>query len=808
MFSISNERWRELIPLLDRALEMDDAERSGWLASLHEEDPQLVAELEMLLAEHEELSQERFLEQSIALPTGATLEGQIFGAYTLISPIGQGGMGSVWLARRSDGRFAGQVALKFLNVALASRAGMERFRREGDILARLHHPHITRLLDAGVSPTGQPYLVLEQIKGEHIDLYCETKALGTTDRIRLFLDVLDAIAHAHANLIVHRDIKPSNVLVTAKGEVKLLDFGIAKLLEDSDQPGAATVLTREGGWALTPGYAAPEQLSHEAVTTATDIYSSGVLLFVLLGGRLKTGSPAETMLAAVDAGVPKIPNVRGDLATIVGKALKKIPAERYISAAAFAEDLRCYLNYEPIRARPDSLGYRTAKFLRRRWKGVTIAAAVALLVAALTGFYTVRLAAERNRARLEAAKRAKVSDLLIGMLTASDPFDTRGIKEPTVRNLLDAGAERVHKELTGQPELEAQMLTVIGRVYDRLGQFDKAQPLLEEAVALGRRMPDSEGLAQSLNDLGAVRREKGDFTSAERLLSEALGIRRRLLGPDHADLAVTLDELSRVYQKTGNDRRAEPLLREALEIRRKKLGEGDPATASSLNDLALVLWDNGELAGAAALFRQSLAAFRKIRADDANTATVINNLALVTEDLGDRPGAIALFRESLAIRRKVLDKNHPEIAISLNNLSHPLREEGKYDEAAALLREALEIGRSAWGAEHPTTGIITFNLAHIELLLGKPAKAEPLATQALEILRRTFHEDDWRIANAKSLLGGVLIGLGRYDEAEPLLLEASHVLKDIPGSQAEAARDTRERLAALKEARHQNRAAR
>ena len=793
--------------MLDRAMEMEGAERSCWLASLQSEDPNLASDLEELLDEHAALSKERFLERLVAWPGETTLEGQTFGAYTLISPIGQGGMGNVWLARRSDGRYEGQVAVKFLNVALASGAVLERFRREGDILARLDHFHITRLLDAGVTPLSQPYLVLEHVKGDHIDRYCEANALATADRVRLFLDVLDGLAHAHANLIVHRDIKPSNVLVTGNGEVKLLDFGIAKLLEDSEQPGPATVLTREGGGALTPGYAAPEQWDGAAVTTATDIYSAGMLLSVLLGGRLETGSRAQTPHSAPDAEFQKTPNVRGDLATIVAKALKKEPGERYVSAAAFAEDLRRYLNHEPIRARPDTLRYRAAKFLHRRWKGVTVAAALVLLMAALTGFYTARLAAERNRARLEAAKASKVSDLLIGMLTASDPYADRDIQEPTVRSLLDSGAARVHKELAGQPEVQAQMLTVIGRVYQRLGHLEKAQPLLEEAVAIGRQRPESEGLAQSLNDLGVLRREQGDFAGAERTLVEALAIRRRLLGPNHADTAETLDDLSGVYRRQGNSQRAEPLIREALEIRRKVLGNGNAKTATSMNDLGLVLWESGDLANAAALFHQSLSIYRKIGPDDANSAGVINNLALVTEDLGDGPGAIALFREVLAIRRKVLDRNHPQIAISLNNLSHPLRVEGKYQEAASLLREALSIGRSALGDGHPLTGTYMLNLARVELLQGRPADAEPLARHGLEIRLRTYHGDEWPIASAKSILGGALTGLGRYDEAEPLLLDAARTLKDVPGSEGEEARANRERLAALKEARHPGKAA-
>lgn len=742
------------------------------------------------------------------LPLEASLAGQTVGAYTLECPIGQGGMGSVWLAQRSDGRFEGRAAVKFLNTALVGRAGGDRFRREGTILARLHHPHIARLLDAGISPIGSPYLVLEHVEGEHIDRYCDARGLGAEARIRLFLDVLEALAHAHANLIVHRDIKPSNVLVTPDGQVKLLDFGIAKLLEDADQTGRATELTREGGGALTPEYAAPEQVTGGAITTATDVYSSGVLLYRLLGGQRRAGSPAQSMRALVDAEFPELPGVRGDLATVVAKALKKDPAERYASAVAFAEDLRRHLDHEPISARPDTLRYRTAKFLRRRWRGVTASAAVVVLIAGLMSFYTARLAAERNRARLEAAKAAKVSDLLTGLLTATDPYISHDVKEPTVRGILDAGTERVHKELAGEPELKAQMLTVMGRVYQRLGQHDKAQPLLEEAVAIDRRGPETEGLAQSLNELGVLRREKGDFSAASQMLGEALAMRRRLLGGEHRDVAETLVDLARVYTDQGDTERAEPLLREALQIRRKALGEENDETATSMNDLALVLWDKGELAEAAALFRQSLAIDRKVFGENhASVAAVMDNLALVTEDLGDGPTAVSLFREALAIRRKVLDKNHTGIAISLNNLSHPLREQGKLDEAAALLREALDIARTTLGDEHPLTAAFMVNLGRIQLEQGQAHTAEPLVRRALEIRRRALRQDDWRTASAESLLGAVLTTLGRYAEAEPLLLDARRVLKDIPGGQGQEARENRERLASLEKARQRESAA-
>ncbi len=385
----------------------------------------------------------------------------MLGAYRLVSRIGQGGMGSVWLAERCDGRFEGRAAVKLLNIALMGRAGEERFRREGNILARLTHPHIAHLVDAGVSPTGQPYLVLEHVDGQSIDRYCDEHALGIEARLRLFLDVLEAVAHAHANLIVHRDLKPANVLVSVDGQVKLLDFGIAKLLEGDarlDGPNAAetSALTREGGAALTPEYAAPEQVTGGQVTTATDVYALGVLLYVLLSGQHPAGpdvrSPADagarhrgrraaarvrrrgrsirrrhetlTRHAAQCGTTPGRlrRTLRGDLDTIVAKALKKNAAERYASVTALADDLRRFLRHEPISARPDTLRYRTATFVRRHARGVAMSAAVVLLLGGLTAFYTSRLATERDRAQREAAKAAKVSELLTGLLTGADPY--------------------------------------------------------------------------------------------------------------------------------------------------------------------------------------------------------------------------------------------------------------------------------------------------------------------------------------------------------------------------------------------------
>jgi serine/threonine protein kinase/tetratricopeptide (TPR) repeat protein len=407
--TLSPEGWRKVSPYLDQVLSLPEDERTPWLESFRAERPDLANLLQYLLEEHRALAHKHFLERSPVSGTPeSSLTGQKIGAYTLISPIGQGGMGSVWLGRRSDGRFERKAAVKFVNIALAGPATEERFKREGSILGRLTHPHIAELLDAGISSDGQPYLILEYVDGTTIDQYCDQHNLHLEARVRLFLDVLAAVAHAHANLIVHRDIKPSNVFVTIGGEVKLLDFGIAKLLEGEGQTGAATLLTHEAGSALTPQYAAPEQLTGRPVTTATDVYALGVLLYVLLAGQHPAGSgphsPAELVKAVLEIEPPRasdaIPadnsnliaerrgttpdklhrGLRGDLDTIVGKALKKNPPERYASVTGFADDLHRYLKHEPIGARPDTLAYRTAKFLRRNRTMVTLTAAAIVLV--------------------------------------------------------------------------------------------------------------------------------------------------------------------------------------------------------------------------------------------------------------------------------------------------------------------------------------------------------------------------------------------------------------------------------------------
>jgi eukaryotic-like serine/threonine-protein kinase len=829
MQPLDPDLWRTLSPYLDEALDLAPEQRERWLASLQEKDPGTAAHLRVLLAERQAIEDSGFLDGVVQVgvrPPTPSLSGQILGAYRLLSLVEQGGMGSVWLAERCDGRFEGRAAVKLLNMAVMGRAGEERFRREGNILARLTHPNIARLTDAGVSPTGQPYLVLEYVDGQPIDRYCDSHALCVETRLRLFLDVLEAVAHAHANLVVHRDIKPANVLVSVAGSVKLLDFGIAKLLDDDEgawstrSTGTAS-LTRDR-WAATPAYAAPEQVAGGAITTATDVYALGVLLYVLLTGTHPAGeairSPATLMRAIAEVEPPRPSDIvgrtetagvlaarcgttparlrrmlRSDLDTIISKALKKNPAERYSSVTVFADDIRRFLRHEPIAARGDTWRYRATMFAKRHARGLAASAAVVVLLAASTTYYTMRLAAERDRAEREAIKARKASEVLTGLLTATDPYEIRGSDDPTIRGVLDAGAGQVQKELAGQPELQAEMLTLFGRIYRRLGVYDKAQPLLEQALVSGAAAFGHEhvNVAQTLHDLGTLLADKGDYAGAAERLEEALAMRRKLLGNENADVAITLSELGRVYQDLGLNARADPLQREALRIRQKVLGEEDRETAVSLSDVASVRRLSGDLDGAEVLLNECLATNRKTRGDvHPNTASTLHDLALISVARRDHAKAEALLRTALDIARKTLGDKHPVVATTLNSLSHVFSAERRFDEAAAALQEALAIARPALGSEHQLVAIYAINLAAVQLLRNQAASAEDLLREALLIRahapgivpsrRRTITDDDWSVVRTKALLGATLVAQQRYGEAEAILLEARRDLDMQP----------------------------
>lgn len=553
MRTLSPERWREVSPYLDQVLSLPENERAAWLESFRVDRPDLADLIQELLDDHRALAQQQFLERSPVPGGTASLIGQKIGAYTLISPIGQGGMGSVWLAERSDGRFERRVAVKFLNISLIGKDGEARFKREGSIVGKLAHPHIAELIDAGVSASGQPYLVLEHVEGDHIDRYCDKHKLDVEERIRLFLDVLGAVSVAHANLIVHRDLKPSNVLVSKNGQVKLLDFGIAKLLESEGEE-SPTAITGEGGGAMTPEYAAPEQITGAQVTTATDVYALGIVLYVLLTGQHPVGekvrSAADLVKAIVDT-EPMRPSqvvatplkeeskdadakaaqrsttpdklnrlLRGDLDTIVGKALKKNPQERYSSVSAMGDDLRRYLKHEPISARPDTLAYRAGKFVRRNRASVAlVTVALVAVMAGATGTVFQARAARRQRdiAFRQLARAERMNDLNQFLLYEAGPSDA-ALK---VGDLLDQASQIVEREnYSADPANHVELLITIGSLYIDKDQQDKASRLLLQAYQLSRGLQEPSIRAKASCALAVA--FAGEPERAQSLIQEGL----------------------------------------------------------------------------------------------------------------------------------------------------------------------------------------------------------------------------------------------------------------------------------------------
>ncbi len=771
MSVLDPDQWQAVSPLLDQALTLAEEERARWLEAMRAENPTLADQLQELLHEHQTAEAKGFLEnRPNVLTLNPVLTGQVVGSYRLISLVGLGGMGAVWLAERCDGRFERKAAVKFLNVALMGHGGEERFKREGAILGRFSHPNIAELLDAGVNSSGQPYIVLEYVEGKPIDRYCDEGKLDVKARISLFLDVLAAVAHAHANLIVHRDIKPTNVLVSKDGHVKLLDFGIAKLLEAEGQENAHTLLTREGDSPLTPEYAAPEQVTGAPVTTATDVFALGVVLYQLLSGQHPAGSalrsPAELVKAIVDTEPsrpstvvqPSAPDseavtataakrattpdklqrlLRGDLDTIVGKALKKNPQERYASVTAMADDLRRYLKHEPISARPDTFGYRTVKFVRRNRVVLATASAVALvLVAAAVVSIREGIRANREAAMAEAVNDFLQNDLLAqaGASAQSGPI-SKPDPDLKVRTALDRAAEQIEGKFAKQPEVEASIRDTMGQTYWDLGLYLEACKQWERVLELRQRVlgADNAKTLKTMSRLGRAAILQGKYAEAEALESQVLEAQRRVLGSEHPDTLASTNTLAGIYSAEGKFAQAEGVLTHALETERRVLGPEHPATLISMHDLAYYYLEEGKYAQAAELQTNSVEIMKRVLGPEhPDTLRSMSYLAFAYDREGKHPQAEALETQTLEIMKRVLGPEHPNTLNSMNFLAAVYTEEGKYAQAEALFTQALEIKKRVLGPENPDTAIVIYNLGCLAARRGDKDQALALLSQSVD----------------------------------------------------------------------------
>jgi serine/threonine-protein kinase len=655
MPNLSEEQWRLFSDYLDRALELPEPERAPWLAELACTQPEIAAKLELALAARDRKDFGEFLSNSPfpgAPIASAALIGRLVGPYLIESEIGRGGMGSVWRARRADGRFEGTVAIKFVHAYWLGRDAEDRFRSEGRLLGRLDHPNIARLIDAGVIDVSQPYLVLEYVEGEPIDAYCDRLELGVEARVALFQGVLAAVGHAHSHLIIHRDLKPANVFVTREGSVKLLDFGIAKLLT---QEGDAA-LTQTSAQALTPQYAAPEQLLGGPITTATDVYALGLVLYVLLTGTHPLGTSArstsELMHAVVKEDVPR-PSIvasgpisrrralEGDLDNILGKALKKDPAERYASVTAFAEDLRRFLAHEPISARPDTVPYRVTKFVRRNRGSVVsgLLVAIGLIITSAFALSQMQAArAQRDRA-LEEAKRANAQADLTQYIM-DDKLSRLSSDAESQR--LDRARQFLTARFRNEPLLAARLLIDVSGRYIDIGDFRTAAAVAVEAETIGHRFDDADILGQlaciRTEDLAIAR----DFTAARAQLAQGLTQLRRLNPVPPGIEAECATAEAFVVQADGNFALAVDHLRTTVADLDRAGMHGASRYLASSNDLARALAIAGQYREAWEVGSRNVALVSEMgRADTGAYLAYINGVCSALRNGGQPSRAVA-----------------------------------------------------------------------------------------------------------------------------------------------------------------------
>jgi eukaryotic-like serine/threonine-protein kinase len=798
---MSPDLWPEVEALLDAALDLPPDDRAALLDDPGSGRDEVRDEARRLLAALDDI--EVFLGEpaaDFAAPLVAESERkehgalpERVGAYRVIREIGRGGMGAVYLAERDDAQFRMQVALKLVPRGMDSEQTLRRFWEERQILATLQHPQIARLLDGGVADDGRPWFAMEYVEGVPIDRYCEENALGIDARLRLFCRVCEAVEYAHRTLVVHRDLKPSNIMVTGEGEPKLLDFGIAKLLQPGDA--GAEALTRAGMQLMTPEYASPEQVRGEPITTASDVYALGVVLYELLTGQrpygVETRTPHELERAVCEtdpappsvavrrrdrgeagrarpmepaAAVRRARRLSGDIDHIVLKALRKEPEHRYASVATLREDVLRHLDGFPVRAREGRRAYRLRKFVRRHRVPV---AAAALVFLSLAG----GVAAALQQARLataEAERAEEVRKFLVSVFTVSDPNLTNSA-EVSARELLDQNAHRIETELRGQPLLRAEMQLTLGGIYRRLGLYDRAAPLLEGALDTRRTLHGARhaAVAEALEELGLLAEDRGRPEEAEALHGEALAMRRTLFRESDPRVARSMRQLASVLGGTARYDEAEALLTASLETHRRAYGPEHTEVALDLGALATLLRARGEYDRAVEAAGEALRIQRAtVGSDHLETATAMNNLALLYRDRGRLDPAAALFREVLDFDIHRLGEEHRYTVTVMNNLASVLREQGGAEEAERMLRRVVEVNRRLFPDAHPFAATALHNLASVLRELERYDESEALFREALTMFRGVYGDEHPSVGTAHAVLAGTLHARGDHREAE------------------------------------------
>ncbi|MBL8218233.1 MAG: tetratricopeptide repeat protein [Bryobacterales bacterium] len=772
-------RWPRIEALFHQASELPAKDRTAFLLAECASDTRLFEQVDSLLKAGGQ--GDSMLQNELAAAAGNLLDapeaqtGDRLGPYRILKLIGRGGMGSVYLADRDDSEFEKQVAIKVARAAFLTPDALQRFLIERQILARLEHENIARLLDGGRTGT-VPYVVMEYVAGVPITTYAKERNLNIPQRLELFRTVCSAVRHAHQSLVVHRDLKPSNILVTNDGIVKLVDFGIAKLIHD--EPHAET-LTQPFERILTPEYASPEQITGTSITTASDIYSLGVVLYELLAGespyRFTTRTPLEVE-RVVCKDTPTPPSVKsgnrklaGDLDNIVLCAMRKEPARRYGSAAELSDDIRRYLEGYPVMARQEGVAYRMRKFISRNKLAVSLSA---VLLLSLAGF-AITMASLASRYARERDAAREVSTFLVRIFERADTGATKG-ESLTARQVLDEGVRHIERELPSQPALQSDLFGAVGRVYSNLGILPRSLETLEKSLAIRQsdRNGDELDLARNLREVAEVNRRVRNFPRAGKLIQQSLEIRARRLGLTHPEYADSLDAYGMIKADSGDLKAALPMLEKGLEINRSRLGPNHPRTLVSLSNLGGVHENSGNLKKAEPLLREALAVRRRIDGDlHSRTALSVRKLSRLLEELGQLNESESLLVEALATNRKLYGDSHPEVALTLSALASVLQSQKQFDRARALYQQALDLENTIRPGDLEAA-LVMNNLATLEESVKNYTEAESLYRQSLAIRRAKLGSKHPTVARALTNLGQLLFKMRDVDRALPILTES------------------------------------
>jgi serine/threonine protein kinase/tetratricopeptide (TPR) repeat protein len=819
--------------------DLEAAERTAALAALAAGDAELAIAVEALLAA-DEAATEGFLDAGVGgfapalvsealdaeLP-GNIAAGDRIGPYRMRALLGRGGMGEVWEAERADGQFEQIVALKLLKRGMDSEEVLRRFLRERQILARLEHPNIARLLDGGIADDGRPFFVLERVEGEPISSWCRARQTVLRARIQLVIDAAEAVAAAHRRLVVHRDLKPSNILVDNQGRVKLLDFGIAKLLtnEPGDDgtiagPGEPGERSRLEERVLTPAYAAPEQILGDPVTTATDVYALGVVLYELLTGRLPHDRGSGSVVALAErleretltrpsravsvAGEPrKARALTGDLDTIVLKALAREPSRRYESATALAEDLRRHLDGRPVKARPDSRLYRTRKFVTRHKVGVLFAALALLSLSAglsIAVWQARRAKTSASIAAANAQRAERVKEFLIGLFEAADPEQSGG--DVPARELIEQAGKRLEVELAGEPLIRADLLEAVARIDRSLGRLDPAASLAEKALAIRAAQLPAEhpGVAAAQGTVGSIRLYQGKIDSALAELEQAMTRLEATEPPESLLLARVRSDFGNALFLKGRVDEAERMERKVWATYAQVLGEDDLQTANHRRNLGVLLDELDRLEEAEEAYRASQAIFERVLGErHTAVARGYAMLAVLLERRGKLEEAEALLRRALAIQREKLGGAHTVTGQAMQLYAVFLKNRERYDEAEPLYREARALF-AAINPRHFEVGKCDNGLAIIAGKRGDHAAAERLLAGVTDLFREQLGEEHqfvWQVQGNRAL---EIAAQGRFAEAAAIQRAVLTRLESITGPASDETAVALARLAASLEA--------